>query len=140
MSIYLVGSLRNPEVPKIAKRLIHEGFDIFSDWFAAGKIADDSWQEYETLLGRTYIEALNGIAADHVFQFDKFHLNRCDSVILVAPAGRSGHIEFGYMLGQKKPGYYLLDKPPDRWDVMLKFATGVFFDLEELIKELKCHS
>ena len=133
MSIYLIGSLRNPRIPEVAKRLQQEGFDIFSAWFAAGKIADDSWQEYETLLGHTYIEALNGIAADHVFQFDKFHLNRCNSAILLAPAGRSGHIELGYIIGQGKPAYYLLDKPFDRWDVMLKFATGVFFNLEDLI-------
>jgi hypothetical protein len=41
------------------------------------------------------------------------------------------------MIGKGKPSYVLFDKDSDRWDVMYRFASGVFFDLEELIKELK---
>ena len=55
---------------------------------------------------------------------------------MVMPAGKSGHLELGYMLGQGKKGYILFDKEPDRWDVMYQFATGVFFNKEELINEL----
>lgn len=135
-SFYLIGSLRNPVVPEVANTLEKLGFEVFADWFAAGEIADDSWQAYETARGRTYLEALKGYAANHVFQFDLHHLHRCDGAILVYPAGKSAHLELGYMAGLGKKTYILLDKYPDRWDVMLRFSDGVFIDLESLIKEL----
>jgi hypothetical protein len=134
MVIYLIGSLRNPEVPIIGNKLREHGHDVFEDWFAAGKIADDSWRDYEIGRGHGVIEALDGYAARHILDFDRFHLNRADAGVLVLPAGRSGHLELGYLLGQGKPGYILLDKQPERFDVMWGLATKVVPSLDELIK------
>ena len=131
-SVYLIGSLRNPQVVEIANYLETLGFDVFSDWHAASPIADDSWQEYEKKRGRTYDEALRGYAATHIFEFDHYHLNRCHIGVLLMPAGKSGHIELGYLMGQGKPGFVLFDKEPDRWDVMYRFCEGVFFEIEAL--------
>jgi hypothetical protein len=136
-SIYLIGSLRNPEIPALGVTLREAGFDVFDDWFAGGKIADDEWQAYETSRGRTYGEALRGYAADHVFHFDKYHLDRADSGVLVLPAGKSGHLELGYLAGQGKRTFILFDSVPERWDVMYKFATGVAFSVDELVRLLK---
>ena len=36
MKVYLIGSLRNPKVPKIAEKIRALGFEVFDDWFAAG--------------------------------------------------------------------------------------------------------
>ncbi len=135
--IYLIGSLRNPAIPNIGTALRDEGYEVFDDWHAAGPMADDAWQEYETLRGRTYGEALQGYAANNVFDFDFYHLMRCSTVVLVMPAGKSGHLEFGWSLGQGKKGYVLFDQEPDRWDVMYQFADGVAFNTSELIKMLK---
>ena len=135
--IYLIGSLRNPQVPILAKTLRDEGFEVFDDWYAAGPIADDSWQAYEKERGHTYSEGLAGLAANHVFEFDHAHLMRASSGVLLLPAGKSGHLELGYLIGQGKPGYILLPEEPDRWDVMYKFATGVFIDTPSLITALK---
>jgi len=134
--IYLIGSLRNPEVPDLAIRIRELGFVVFDDWFAAGPEADDKWRDYEKSRGRTYREALDGLAADHVYNFDLKHLNDCDIAILHLPAGKSGHLELGYVIGRGKKGFILLDTP-DRWDVMYKFAHGVFHSTEELLLELK---
>ena len=112
------------------------GLEIFDDWFSPGPKADDYWKSYETARGRNYQQALKGWAGKHVFEFDKFHIDRADFGILILPAGKSGHLELGYMIGCGKPGYILLDKP-DRWDVMYQFATGIFFDEAEMIEELK---
>jgi nucleoside 2-deoxyribosyltransferase len=139
MIIYLIGSLRNPQVPVIANQLREAGHEVFDDWYAAGPEADDKWRDYERGRGHSYIEALGGLAADHVFQFDKTHLDRSDAGILVLPAGRSGHLELGYLIGTGKPGYILLDDP-ERWDVMYKFATGVFYSVDELVTALKLRS
>ena len=133
--IYLIGSLRNPQVPELANEIRKAtGEEVFDDWYAAGPEADDKWRDYEKARGRNYRQALAGLAAGHVFEYDHFHLDRARAGVLVLPAGRSGHLELGYLLGQKKPGYILLDNP-DRWDVMYKFAT-VCFTQEELIENL----
>lgn len=131
--VYLIGSLRNEAVPKLGQELRKCGFDVFDDWYAAGPIADDSWQAYEKSKGVSYDKALQGYAAKHVFAFDKHHLDRANAAILVLPAGKSGHLELGYMRGMGKRCYVLFDKEPERWDVMYQFADGgVFFDLETL--------
>ena len=137
-SIYLIGSLRNPKVPEVAAKLRADGHDVFDDWFAAGPEADDYWKKYEQERGHNYKEALAGYAADHVYKFDKHHIDRCDIAILMLPAGKSGHLELGYAIGKGKMGYILFDDgiPAERWDVMYLFAKAVFFDLDSLIKEL----
>lgn len=131
-SIYLIGSLRNPVVREVAKSLRQWGYDVFDDWHAAGHDADEHWMEYERARGRTYKEALASYAAEHTFSYDLYHLNRCDACVLVTPGGKSAHLELGYMLGQKKPGFILMLEEPERWDVMVKFATEVALTLDEL--------
>ena len=135
MTTYLIGSLRNPAIPTIAKRLRDVGVDVFDDWYAAGPEADDIWRKYELERGRSYTQALEeGWHATHVWEYDKHHLDRCDSGILVLPCGRSGHLELGYLAGQGKPTYILLDNP-DRWDIMYLFASKVYTSLDDLVKE-----
>lgn len=134
--IYLIGSLRNPEVPQIAGKLREAGHEVFDDWYAAGPEADDYWRNYEIGRGRTYAEALQGLAAEHVFTFDKHHIDRATAGILVLPAGKSGHLELGYLIGRGKRGYILLDKA-ERFDVMYKFADLVSEDLNELLEDLR---
>ena len=135
--IYLIGSLRNPKVPEIALALRGLNYDVVDDWYAAGPEADDIWKTYEQVRGRGYIDALAGLHAGHVFSFDRYHLDRCDRAVLVLPAGRSGHMELGYVIGQGKPGYVLLDSAEGRWDIMYKFATSVHEDLDSLKWALK---
>lgn len=137
--VYLIGSLRNPEVPRVAAALRATGaLEVVDDWYAAGPEADDIWQAYETARGRSYVEALDGLHAGHVFDFDKRHLDRCDGAVMILPCGKSGHMEFGYIRGQGKWGLILLDPsvPPDaRFDVMYKFANGVYTSIEDLVSE-----
>lgn len=40
------------------------------------------------------------------------------------------------MIGQGKPGYILLDGEPERFDVMYKFAAGVFTNSTDLVEAL----
>lgn len=134
--LYVIGSLRNARVPVIAERLRAEGFDVFDDWYAAGPEADDYWQRYETGREHTYAQALDGYSARHVFEYDRAHLDAADIVVLVMKAGTSAAIEFGRALGQGKRGYILYEGEPERWDVMVKFADGVAFDVGDLCKML----
>lgn len=137
MKLYLIGSLRNPAVPLLGNKLRQSGFDVFDDWYAAGEKADDAWQAYEQDRGHTFAQALRGFAAQHVFGFDYHHLKQADIGVLVMPAGKSGHIEAGYLVGQGKPVYVLLPGEPERFDVMYKFFAGVFCDKDDLLVALK---
>lgn len=135
--IYLAGSLRNPEIPKIANILRNYGFEVFDDWYAPGPDADDYWRDYEKLKGSDYRMALRGHSAQTIFNLDKKFLDQCDAAVMVMPAGKSAHMELGYVRGMGKPAFILFDKEPERFEVMHNFATDVFFSVEECVKGLK---
>lgn len=135
--VYVIGALANPMVPEIANRLDREGYEAFADWYSPGEEADLKWQAYEYKRGRTYREAINGYHARHVFEFDKFHLDRCDAGVLVLPAGKSGHLELGYLVGKNKRTFVLFDQEPRKFDVMYRFVDVVVFSVGELVVALK---
>lgn len=135
-SVYIIGSLRNPEIPKVGAKLRAQGFEVFDDWYAAGPEADDHWKAYEVARGRTFKQALQGRAARNVFRFDKANLDRADLAVLVLPAGKSGHLELGYFIGTGKPGFILTEPNSDRWDVMYAFANEVFFSESEMVNHM----
>lgn len=130
--IYLIGSLRNENIPEVAGTLRSYGVNVFDSWYAAGPEADDCWRDYETQKGCSYREALEGYAAENTFNFDLKHLKRCAGAVLVMPAGKSAHLELGFIRGLGKPGWIYFDETPERFDVMHRFATRVYFDLEAL--------
>lgn len=135
--IYIAGSLKNWEVVTLTNELEKLGFDVFSEWLTPGPTADEHLLEYAKQRGWDYKQTLNSYAATHVFEFDKYHLDRADILILLMPAGKSAHTELGYFRGHGKPAYILFDTPPDRVDVMHKFASDIFLNRDELIQELK---
>ena len=133
--IYIIGSLRNEKIPHIAKELRKLGFIVFDDWFSPGPEADEFWRKYEKVRGSTYKQALTNFAATHVFEFDKHHIDQSDIGVLIMPAGKSGHLELGYMIGQGKPGLIFFEEEPERWDVMHQFGT-ICVSMKELQNEL----
>lgn len=131
--VYIIGSLANEEVPKIANRLRECGHEVFDQWYGASKHADVAWTEYSKAKGMNFKQALQDHGAQTVFNFDKRFLDLCEVAVLVLPAGKSGHIELGYCLGKGKRGYILLNEEPQKYDVMYAFATDVFYSIEELL-------
>ena len=139
--IYIFGSLANPRIPEITNILRDEGHEVFSEWFAAGEGADEKWKAYFKALGMGYKEALATDFVNTAFNFDLDHMKKADVGVLVMPAGRSGHLEIGWMLGQGKKGYILFpDGEPERPDLMSKLATNVLFSVEELLNELNAQT
>lgn len=135
--LYLVGSLRNPRIPELAKKLREElpDTEVFDDWYAAGPEADDFWKEYEQNRGRSYEEALEGHAAKNVFAFDKRNLDRASHVLLVLPAGKSGHMEVMYgKYGVGAKAAILLEPDFDgRYDVMYQFVDRVISSDDKIV-------
>ena len=135
--VYLIGSLRNPEVALLGNRLRKLGIEVFDDWHAAGPEADDHWQAYEKAKGNNYRQALAGAAAQNVFEFDKRNLLASDAVILVAPAGKSGHLELGWSAGKGKKTCVFYTEEPERYDVMYNFCDYVALNEDEVINWIK---
>ncbi len=136
-SVYLIGSLRNPEVPRVAERLRRAAFSVFEEWHSAGPTADSDFLAYAKTRGWNYADALRSDASRNIFEFDKRHMEASNIGVLLLPAGRSGHLELGVMHGWGKPTYVLHDTyPTDRIDHMYRFADGVFDDVEDLVAHL----
>ena len=133
--IYLIGSLQNRYIPELARDLRATGREVFDDWQSAPS-ADLEWQDYERARGRTYQEAMAGAHARNVVGFDKAHLDRCSAGVLVLPAGKSGHLELGYLIGRGTPAFILLAGEPYRFDIMYGLATGIVASEDELIAAL----
>lgn len=130
--------MKNKEVPLIANLIEEElGIEAFCDWHSPGPDADEYWRDYEALRGRTFKQAFNGYHARNVFEFDKYHLDRTDGVLMVMPGGKSAHLELGYVVGCGKPAWILFNEVPERFDVMLRFANDIFMSKEEMIEGIK---
>ena len=134
--IYLIGSMKNPEIPLLAIEMRNLGHEVFDEWYAPGPSADEYWRDYEIQRGRTFKEALTGAHARDVFDFDKKWLNWADTVVLLTPAGKSAHLELGYSAGKDKETHVVLDGP-ERWDIMYGFASHVWNTRAELLEELR---
>lgn len=132
-TVYIVGALKNPQIPVIARKLREWGYDAFDEWWCCSEDADEWWQQYSKDNGLTYKQALDSWHAKNVCDFDVFHMDRSHGALLVMPAGKSGHLELGRFDGQGKPAFVLFDKEPDRYDIMYRLARGgVHFDLDSL--------
>lgn len=134
--IYVVGSLRNPQVTQVASVLRAGGYDVFDDYMSVGPEADDYWRDYEKKRGHSFAKALNGRAATHTFHFDKSYLDLADALVMVLPAGRSCHLELGYLAGMQKPCIMFGKEEPDRFDVMVQFASTKVHHAEDLVRSL----
>lgn len=135
--VYLIGSLRNENVVVLGNELRGLGLEVIDNWVAAGKIADDSWRDYSLARGRNYKEALESREAEHIFNFDLAYLNLSDAVVMLMPAGKSAHLEFGYAVGQRKLGFILMEDQPERLDIMTKFSYQIFHERPALFQALK---
>lgn len=136
--IYLGGSMANRTgIAQVAKAVREAGHTPFYDWIMPGEETDTKWQEFSEAMGYTYRTALASPHAVNVFEFDQRWLDRADAFVLVMPAGRSAHLEAGYMVGRGKPVCILLEEDHSRWDVMYLFAGLVTDDLYEMLDWMK---
>lgn len=134
--IYLIGSLKNPALPDVGRKLREAGHEVFDDWHGSGPDADVYWREYEQSRGYNYVQALGRPLADVHFRLDLRWLNWADTRILLTPAGKSGHMELGWRLRPEDEAHILLHKEPEDWDLMYKLADRVWYTIASLIAHL----
>lgn len=141
MKIYLGGSLQNEKIKFYANELRSRinNVVVFDDWMGAHPEADEKWREYSNQRCMSYEEAIRSNAGQNVFTMDLLNLISSDVFILVLPAGKSAHLEAGFMAGLRYAGfgkrmYILLDAgSSERYDVMYAFADKVFTSFEDLL-------
>lgn len=136
MKIYLIGTFKNERIEPLAAKLRKLGFEVFDDWKASHPDSDQTLWAYYKKRGFTYKQALTSLAAQVGFKFDMEHLWECDAGVMVMDAGRSAHLEAGLLRGWGKPIYVLLDKNPERLDLMTAMLTDIFETEEELVAAL----
>jgi nucleoside 2-deoxyribosyltransferase len=112
MKIYVASSWRNllqPSIVMALRRCGHEVYDFKhpapgDNGFAWSSI-DPDWQNWTP---EQYRESLKHPIAARGYALDKNALDECEAAVLVLPSGRSASWEFGYAMGQKKPGYVVM--------------------------------
>lgn len=136
-NLYLIGSLRNRRIIEIGNLLRKAGHEVYDDWISPGEEADEKWQEYEKARGRTYIEALNGWHAHHVYTNDMEHLEKADAVVMVMPCGKSAFWELGWATAKGKATILLIEEEPERFDIMPCKTDFVCATVDEVVTALK---
>lgn len=135
--IYTVGSLKaHVEVEALSARLRLNGHEVFDDWVSAGAEADAIWQAYEQDRGFTYFEALERPSAVKNFEFDLHWLGWADTGVLWLPAGKSAHLELGWLGGHGAETHVVFDGQPKKFDLMYKLADYLWEDAEQLAEFL----
>jgi hypothetical protein len=132
--IYIIGSLKNPNIPVVASALRADGHHVFDEWYACGPDADRHWREHHQQAGRDFKSAMWSDFTNHSFEFDRQHMMMSDTGILVLPAGKSGHMELGWMIGKGKRGIIYMEQEPEAWDLMYRFAELVIGPVEDLLR------
>ena len=138
-SVYLMGALANPNIPFIGNKIRELGFEAIEDWWACGPLADSYLKHYAKIRKLNYKQTLDTYAAKHIFGFDKDLIDKADIGVLCMPSGKSAHLELGYLIGTGKPGYILFDKEPAKIDIMYQFASNIYFNIDDLLVELKTY-
>ena len=136
-----MGSLANAKIPAIANAIeetSNRSIHVFADWHTPGPNADEYWRAHEIARGFSYREALYRPAATNAFEFDLRNMNSSHGAVLAYPAGKSAHMELGYMAGAGKPTVILLESAnwQARPDLMLRLAGLVTDSMEECVTYL----
>lgn len=135
MKIYVVGSLRKPEVEILSQALRDLGHDVFDQWRAAGPRADDEWRDYFKRNGKRFAEALRSPFVQHIVEFDQRWLDWSEAVVVMGPAGLSSAVELFYAAVHGKIPVLYLPEDPERWDAMLLLVPGL--QVAETIPEIE---
>ena len=135
MKIYVASSWRNLVQPAVVVALRKCGHAVYDfrhpapgrSGFAWSDI-DPDWKAWDPAM---YREALKHPIAVAGYNLDIDALRACDRVVMVLPAGRSASWEFGYAMGERKPGY-VFQLEPQEPELMFREAT-ILTSFDELL-------
>lgn len=141
IKIYVASSWRNEYQPTVVSGLRDYGFDVYDFKNPAEGEHGFSWKEiepdYENWTTKQYIEILKHPKSERGFNFDWSAMKNADACVLLLPSGRSAHIEAGYFVGANKPLFIYIPTDKTEPELMYKMADGVFYELGEMLAEMK---
>lgn len=145
LRVYIASSWKNQRaVLALADLLEAEGFEVDAFCRKTGdRTISFHWSEMvDSEFDLQKYDAISFIEHEKVkaaFTEDKRWLDWANCCVMVMPCGRSSHLEAGYAKGQGKLLFLIGDFPKGEFDVMYRFADGLFRteDLPELINTLK---
>lgn len=109
MRLYVASSWRNHLQPGIVHALRRCGHDVYDFRNPAPNVSGFAWSDidpnWQNWTAAEYRDALQTKIARDGYAHDIGALRACDACVLVLPSGRSASWEFGYAMGQGKPGY-----------------------------------
>ena len=127
----------------LAVALEYEGLEVDAFCRAIDDRFSFHWSEFVDdeieLMNYDAINFINAPMVQRAFNEDKKWLDWANCVIMLMPCGRSSHLEAGYGKGQGKLLYIYGGFPKGEFDVMYRFADGLYRteELSEMITELK---
>ena len=136
MKIYIASSWKNAQIAvdiALYLRNIGHEIDCFADEYRGRYVFHFSEiGDKETLDAKTFLQDERSQKA---FREDKKWLDWCECCILILPAGRSSHLEAGYIKGQGKKLaiWSSLPFPKGEFDVMYGFEDLLTDQIIEVI-------
>ena len=129
MKIYVASSWRNYLQPGIVLALRKCGHEVYDFRNPAPNNNGFKWQQVninwnpgDDVSTEEYRKMLNHPIAIEGYKLDIEALRSCDAVAYVLPCGKSASWEFGYAMGQGKPGYVIRFDETEP-DLMFREAT-----------------
>lgn len=147
MKLYLASSWRNPYQPATVEVLRAVGHEVYDFRHPPGgdhlgfswSEIDPAWRTWDTA---AYLAAIAHPVAAAGFDSDFTAMHWADAGVLLLPCGRSAHLEAGWILGQGKPCWIVLDEAEfpapggSNPELMYRMATGLVTSVGALIDEI----
>jgi hypothetical protein len=143
LNIYVASSWRNRLQIGVVTALRSLGYECYDfrnplpgETGFSWKSIDPEWMHWTVADWR---QALKTPIAQSGFALDKGGMSRADVCVLVLPAGRSAHLEAGFMAGQGKPVYTLALEPvePELMALLGGPAENICCTMEELFERVE---
>ena len=135
MRIYVASSWKNKRQPEVVKALRAEGHEVYDFKNSEGfnwRDIDDDWVSWSPA---KYRDMLDHPSAVRGFESDVKAMNWAHAFVLVAPCGRSAHLEFGWAIGTCLPSFILLEEQQEP-ELMYRMADSICLGIPELVQVL----
>ncbi len=134
MNIYVASSWRNIYQPIVVEMLRQDGhiaYDFKNPEKGSGFYLGDTDPDWQNWSIKKFIAKLATPDAQLGFERDFDAMKAAEIFVLVLPCGRAAHIEFGWGLGQGKPGVIYIPTQIEP-ELMYKLCPSIVTSTDDL--------
>lgn len=132
MKVYVASSWRTPTHPDVVAALRTAGHDVYDyrdEGFEWSDVGMDKVNASYVDMRRVLLDE----AVETQFEKDLKALDWADALVLVLPAGRSAHTEFGYMCGRQGDPLTIIIWSPSEPDLLHLLADEIVSTIDEVV-------